>query len=145
MFYLLTQVEVVHVCSLCGNVSRYTLLFLKKSLWEYSCFKMLISAVQQSASAIHIHISPCFWISFPLSSSKSIEFPVLHSRCSLLIQFICSIHCVYMSILISPIPPIPSFPPPKLSSDLCTLKICYSVMKQQFSKYCIQVSTSQYF
>ena len=34
-----------------------------------------VSAVQQSESAIRIHISPLFWISFPLRSPQSrIEF-----------------------------------------------------------------------
>ena len=34
---------------------------------------MLVSTVQQSESAIHIHISPLFWISFPLRSPQSTE------------------------------------------------------------------------
>ena len=32
---------------------------------EYSCITMLVSTVEQSESAIRIHISPLFWISFP--------------------------------------------------------------------------------
>ena len=34
---------------------------------------VLISAVQQSESAIHIHISPLFWISSPFRSAQSTE------------------------------------------------------------------------
>ena len=34
---------------------------------------VLVSAVQQSASAVRIHISPLFWISFPFRSPQSIE------------------------------------------------------------------------
>ena len=34
---------------------------------------VLISAVQQSESAIHIHISPLFWIPFPFRSPQSTE------------------------------------------------------------------------
>ena len=34
---------------------------------------VLVSTVQQSESAIHIHISPLFWISFPFRSLQSIQ------------------------------------------------------------------------
>ena len=34
---------------------------------------VLVSAVQQSESAIRIHISPLFWISFPFRSPQSTE------------------------------------------------------------------------
>ena len=34
---------------------------------------LLVSAVQQSESAVCIHISPLFWISFPFRSPQSIE------------------------------------------------------------------------
>ena len=34
---------------------------------------VLVSIVQQSESATHIHISPLFWISFPFTSPQSIE------------------------------------------------------------------------
>ena len=46
-----------------------------KFLLEYSCFTMLCQflAVQQNESVIHIHISPLFWISFPLRSPQSTE------------------------------------------------------------------------
>ena len=41
-----------------------------------------VSAVQQSKSAICIHISPLFWISFPFRSPQSTEFPELQGRFS---------------------------------------------------------------
>ena len=44
------------------------------------------SAVQQSKSAICIHISPLPWISFPFRSPQNIEFPELYSRFSLCIK-----------------------------------------------------------
>ena len=34
---------------------------------------MSVSAVQQNESALHRHISPLFWISFPIRSPRSIE------------------------------------------------------------------------
>ena len=34
---------------------------------------VLVSTVQQSLSAIRIHISPLFWISFPFRSAQTIE------------------------------------------------------------------------
>ena len=40
---------------------------------------MLVSTVQQNESAIHVHISPLFWISFPFRSSEYwVEFPEHH-------------------------------------------------------------------
>ena len=34
---------------------------------------VLVSTVQQSESAVHIHISPLFWLSFPFRSPQSTE------------------------------------------------------------------------
>jgi len=43
----------------------FVLCFIYLFFIEYTCFTaLLLSAVQQSKSAIHIHISPFFWISF---------------------------------------------------------------------------------
>ena len=47
-----------------------------------SFYKLISIGVQLLYSAvkflpIHIHISPPFWISFPLRSPQSIEYPVL--------------------------------------------------------------------
>ena len=64
----------------------------------------------------HIYISPLFCISFPFRSSKSTEFPVLHSRFSPVIYFIHS--SVYMSIPISQFIPPPAIPPPQAESIL---------------------------
>ena len=49
---------------------------------------VLVSAVQQSKSAMRIHISPLPWISFPFRSTQGMEFPGLYSRSLLLIYFI---------------------------------------------------------
>ena len=49
---------------------------------------VLYSTVQQSESAMHIHISPPFCISFPFRSPESTELPVLNSWFSLVIYFI---------------------------------------------------------
>ena len=54
--------------------SIYALCLLEYSLLYNS---VLVSAVQQSESVIHIHIAPLLYISFPFRSLKSIEFPVL--------------------------------------------------------------------
>ena len=49
--------------------------FFKKKNWgsivALQC--VLVSAVQQSESALHIHISPVSWISFPFRSPESVE------------------------------------------------------------------------
>ena len=49
---------------------------------------MLVSAIQQSESIIHKHVSPLFLISFQFRSPQSIEFPVVYSRFSLVVYFI---------------------------------------------------------
>ena len=95
-------------------------------LLEYGCFPMLVSAIQQSESAVCIHISPLFWISFSfrLPQSPEVGFPVLYSRCSLVIYLTHSINSVYMSDPISQlIPPTPSSPP--LYPCLC-LYFCFA-------------------
>ena len=38
---------------------------------------MLVPAIQQSESAIRIHIAPLFWISFPLRSPQSLKYSPL--------------------------------------------------------------------
>ena len=83
---------------------------------------MSVSAVQWSESAICMHISPLFWISFPFRSPQSTEFPVLYSRFSLVIHFIHS--SVYMSI------PISQFIPPHLCPlgvHTFVLYVCVSI------------------
>ena len=49
---------------------------------------------------MYIYISS-LWTSFPISSPQCIEFPVLYSRFSLVINFIQSINTVHMSNPIS--------------------------------------------
>ena len=75
---------------------------------------VLVSTVQQSESAIRIHISPLFsdFLPIQVTTEHSVEFPELYSRFSLVTYFIHSINNVYMSIPISQfIPPPPSFTP----------------------------------
>ena len=58
---------------LCWGGGRYTffLLVFLVVLLEYSCFEVFLSAVQQSESAMHI--SPLFWIFFPVWSPRGTE------------------------------------------------------------------------
>ena len=49
---------------------------------------VLVSSVQQSESAIRIHIFPLFWVSFPFRSPQNTEFPMLYSMFSLIICFL---------------------------------------------------------
>jgi len=75
-----------------------------KILLEYSCFTMLcqVSAEQQNESSVHLHVSPLFWISFPIKSPEHpIEIPVLHSMFSLVTYFTHSINSIYGLIPIS--------------------------------------------
>ena len=93
----------------------FLLIFVKMLLYRF----MSVSTVQQSESAIHIHMSTLFWISFPPRSLQNFEFPVLYNRFSLLTYFIHS--SVYMSTPISQFIP-PLFPP--WYSYACTLQLC---------------------
>ena len=56
----------LHICS---NVISFSSLIGVQLLYNV----VLVSAVQQSESAIHIHISPSFWISFPFRSPQTTE------------------------------------------------------------------------
>ena len=58
---------------------------------------VLISTVQQSESAMRVHIFPPVCISFPFKASQSTEFPELCSAFSLVIHFTHRINSVYMS------------------------------------------------
>ena len=85
-------------------------------------YNVIVSAVQQSESAICIHNFPLFWISFPFRSPQHwLEFPVLYRRFSL-VQFICSV--VSESLrphgLQHARPPCPS-PTPRVYSNSCPL------------------------
>ena len=72
---------------------------------------ILVSAVQQSESAIRIYIIPLFLDFLPIwvTTEHCVEFPELHSRFSLVIYFIHGIDSVYMSV------PVSQFIPPPLS------------------------------
>ena len=65
-----------------GTVYLFSSVFIGVELLYHV---VLISAVQQSESARFTHISPLFWISFPVRSLQShcIEFPRVYSRFSL--------------------------------------------------------------
>ena len=54
-----------------SNVSFFFKLIFIGVQWLYNV--VLVSAVQQNGSAIHIHISPLFWISFPFRSPQCIK------------------------------------------------------------------------
>ena len=81
--------------------------------WSISVLNIvLVSTVQKSEVAIHMHICPLFWISFPFRSQQSthqVAFPELYSRSSLVIYFIYSNNSVYTSIAVSQIIPEQTF------------------------------------
>ena len=56
---------------LAGFLSGFGFVFVFWSIVAYNV--VLVSALQKSESAIHIHISPRFWISFPFRSPLSTE------------------------------------------------------------------------
>ena len=64
---------------------------------------MLISNVQQGKSAIHIHISPLSWISFPIkvTTESWVGLLALHSRFSFVIYFIYNINRVEVKVLVT--------------------------------------------
>ena len=88
---------------------------------------MLFSAVQQSESAVCIHISSLFWISLPFRSLQSTE----KSSCAIqqvLISYL-SIHSsVYTSVPISQFIPLLLFP---FGIHVFVLYVCVSVSALQ--------------
>ena len=66
----------------------------------YSCFIMCCFLLySKNESAICTHIFPLFWISFPFSHHRALSrIRVLYRKFSLIIYFIYSINCVYMSV-----------------------------------------------
>ena len=103
---------------------------------------LLVSALQQSKSAICLHISLLFWIFFPFRSVQSIEKSSLcHTVCSYwLFYFIHSINsvCVYIYIYIYmyivnlslPIHITPSIPPWYLYISFLCLCLYYCLANQ---------------
>ena len=70
--------------------------FITFILLEYSCFTMLlVSIVQQTESAIRIHISCIPWISFPFMSLSRVPCTI-YSQLSLVFYFVQS--SVYKSL-----------------------------------------------
>ena len=102
------------------------LFFFSISITVQLFYNVLVSTVQQSESIIFIHMPPLFWISFPFRSPQRTEFPVLHSRFSLVICFIHGINSVQMSIPVSRVilPPFPTWYPCVCSLCLC-LYFCF--------------------
>ena len=98
---------------------------LEKRLLEYSCFTMVWQFLlfNKNKSAVHIHISPLFLISFPFKSLQSIEQSPL---CYTVVIFflVHSINSVYMLTPISQF--IPSHLPP-LVSVCFVLHVCVSI------------------
>ena len=94
---------------------------LKKIYWSIVVSQcLLISAIQQCESAICIHISPLFWISFPFRSMQNIEQSSLsiqysHYLCILYIKFI------YIS---SNLPMHPTPISPHSCSKVCVSSLC---------------------
>ena len=90
---------------------------------------VLVSAVQQSESVIHIHVSTLLDC-FPIQAITEYrdEFPVLYSRSLLVIYFIDS--RVYMSVPISQLNPPPRLPsPPQCLLSNQGLTVCLQLRK----------------
>ena len=98
--------------------------------WEWLLHSVeFISTVQQSESAISIHICPLFWIIFPFRLPQSTEFPVQYNRSSSVIYFRDRVNSVYIevnsSLPINPVPPFPSLVSmPLLSSSVSLFLLC---------------------
>ena len=70
---------------------------------------VLVSAVQQSESAIATHISPLFGFASHLGHHRALRSLCYYGRLSLVVYFMYSINSACMSIPLSPfIPPLPS-------------------------------------
>ena len=84
---------------------------------------VLVSAVQKRESAIHIHISPLFWISFPFRSPQSIEQSSLCYKQVLISYLFYTQQCICQSQ--SPNHPTPPYPP--WCPYICSLHLCLYV------------------
>ena len=74
---------------------------------------MLLSTVQQSESALGIHLPPFFWISLPFRSPQSrAEFPELSSRFSLVQRQILTFEA---SPSLSQVDPVQQGRPPQIA------------------------------
>ena len=96
---------------------------------------VLVSAVQQSKSAIHIHISTLFQVPFPIRSLQSIEQSSLCYTVGSYYLFYIQ-QCVYVS------PNLPVYPSPTLSS-LVTISL-FSTSMTLFL-FCKQVHLYHFF
>ena len=78
--------------------------------WHLSALQFCISVYCTAQLMNYIHMytyTPSFWISFPLVSPQSTEFPVLYSRFSIIFYFIHSINNVYIYVSIQVLQFIP--------------------------------------
>ena len=89
-----------------------------------------VSAVQQSKSALHIRISPLFWISSPFRPPLSIEFPLLYCRFLLVISF------MHTSMCCQPQPPLHLISP----WYLYVYSLCLSLFL--FANFSLQIGSS---
>ena len=109
-------------------------------LLEYSCFTMLlVSAVQQSESATHIHVSALLWISFPSRSPQSTkESSLCCTICShqLSILYIVS-QCICVSLSL---PTHPVLFSPLVSICLC-LYLCFANNSKRYMHPSVHCST----
>ena len=91
---------------------------------------VLVSAIQQGESAVCLHISSSFWISFPFRSSKSIEQIPRAVQQFLMHQLFCT-RC-QQSVYVSPNLPIPPTTAPfPLGIHTLVLYICVSISALQ--------------
>ena len=82
-------------CILCN-----LFLFLVNCIAVYLLYNtVLVSAVQQSESIIHIHIPPLFQISFPFRLPQSTESTVLYNKFASVIYFIHSRILCWVSLV----------------------------------------------
>ena len=58
-----------------GNgVLAHLLLFIIHCYWGIVVlYRVLVSALQQGESAVHVHMAPLLWISFPFRSPESFD------------------------------------------------------------------------
>ena len=107
---------------------------------------VLVSAIQESESAMHIYIySRCFGVSFPLRSPQSPEFPdaTQQGLISYLISYpFYTQQNIYVNpnLPIHPAPPLPPLVSIRLfSTSVSLFLLCKQVNLQCFTRFCIHV------
>ena len=133
----------------------YFYLFIYFMGIQFLCNVVLVSIVQQSESAIYLHTSPLFQISFPFRSSQSLEYSsVCYTGGS------CYLFCIQQCIYVSPSLPIHPTPPYPCNIPKFVLYIWVSLFANKFiyiifldstyrgfrySEYLLNTSQSSYF